>query len=170
MKRIKLSRVFAILDERLLRLLPGSSMRSLRLAVLRLAGAKVGKNIVLAQGVRIIGASCLEIEDDVSIARDVVLDARGGLTLQRGALIGFESIILTSTHNSEQAGVPVHVQGMFSREVVIGEYSWLGARCVVQPGVTIGSNVIVGSSAVVTSDLSSQGVFAGVPARFLRNR
>ncbi|WP_307424193.1 acyltransferase [Pseudarthrobacter defluvii] len=59
---------------------------------------------------------------------------------------------------------------MFSKEVVIGAFSWIGTRCVIQPGVVIGANVIVGSSAVVTKSLQSDAIYAGVPARFIRRR
>lgn len=170
MRRRIFKRVLGILDERVLRIVPGALAKSIRLRCLRLAGAKVGRNVILGQGVRIVAPEGLLIEDDVSVARDVVLDARGGLRLLRGALIGFESIILTSTHNSDLSDVPVQTQGMFVSEVTIGAFSWLGARCVVQPGVNIGANVIVGSAAVVTADLAAGGIFAGVPARFLRSR
>lgn len=165
-----LRRIFRVLDERILRTLPGRTSQRLRIIVLRAAGAKIGRNVILAQGVRVIGPECLQIADDASVARDSVLDARGGLLLQQGALIGFESIILTSTHNSEVIGQPVHSQGMFKKEVTIGPYTWIGARCIVQPGVKIGANVIVGSSAVVTKDLLDGAIYAGIPARYIRDR
>ncbi|WP_421093928.1 acyltransferase [Pseudarthrobacter sp. CC4] len=59
---------------------------------------------------------------------------------------------------------------MFTNAVVIGAFSWIGTRCVIQPGVSIGSNVVVGSSAVVTKNLPQNAVYAGVPARFIRRR
>lgn len=163
-------RILGILDERILRHVPGRAMQSIRIVGLRAAGALIGRNVVLAQGVRVVGANQLIIHDDVSIARGSVLDARGGLTLEQGALIGFESIILTSTHNSHVMGSPVHWQGMFVSGVNIGAHTWIGARCIVQPGTTIGANVIVGSAAVVTKDLADGAVYAGVPARFIRDR
>ncbi|MDD7835648.1 acyltransferase [Paenarthrobacter sp. AB444] len=140
------------------------------MSLLRKAGATVGNNVVIAQGVRILGATKLTLEDDVSIARGTVLDARGQLTLRRGALIGFESIILTSTHNSGHADLPVHEQGMFFGPVTIGACSWLGARCIVQPGTSIADNSIIGSGAVVTKNLDKSAIYAGVPARFIRAR
>lgn len=163
-------RLLNLVDERVLRHLPGRGTQLLRINLLRVAGAEIGHNVVLAQGVRVVGPSRLKIQDQVSIARDTVLDARGGLTLERGALIGFESIILTSTHISKELDSPVHAQGMFYGEVIVGANTWVGTRCVIQPGTKIGTNVIVGSAAVVTKDLADSGVYAGVPARFIRSR
>jgi len=165
--RMRFLRVF---DERIARHLPGTSAMRLRIFLLRMAGAEVGRNVVLAQDVRVIGADRLVIQDNASVARGTVLDARGGLTIERGALIGFESIILTSTHNSEMMDTPVHNQGMFTKAVVVGANSWIGTRCVIQPGVSIGHNVVLGSSAVVTKSLAADAVYAGVPARFIRHR
>lgn len=169
MERIKL-RLLGLIDDRVLRLLPGRAFRTLRVSLLRKAGATIGRNVVIAQGVRILGAAKLTLEDDVSIARDTVLDARGQLSLHRGALIGFESIILTSTHKSEFSDSPIHKQGMFFKPVTIGAYCWLGTRCIVQPGASIAANAIIGSGAVVTKSLNEAGIYAGVPARFIRAR
>lgn len=164
------SRLLRTIDERILRHFPGKSAREIRLALLRIAGATIGRDVILAQGVRIVGAEGLVVQDGASVARGTVLDARGGLTIETGALIGFESIVLTSTHNSSSKDTPVHSQGMFTKAVVIGANSWIGTRCVVQPGVSIGPNVVVGSSAVVTKSLAEDAVYAGVPARFIRRR
>ena len=49
----------------------------------------------------------------------------------------------------------------------IGDNVFVGANTTILPGVTIGSNVVVGAGSVVTKDLPSDGVYAGVPARFV---
>ena len=49
--------------------------------------------------------------------------------------------------------------------IVIGNNVYLGARCTVLRGVTIGDNVIVGACSLVNKDLPSGGVYAGIPAK-----
>lgn len=39
------------------------------------------------------------------------------------------------------------------------------ARAIINPGVTIGDNVVIGSGAVVTKDVPTDSTYAGVPAR-----
>ncbi|KAL7748830.1 hypothetical protein RI367_005743 [Sorochytrium milnesiophthora] len=55
-----------------------------------------------------------------------------------------------------------------SRPVTIGELCWLGAGCIIMPGVTLGDRVVVGAGSVVTKDVPSQSVVAGNPARVIR--
>ncbi|MCW2959254.1 MAG: sugar O-acetyltransferase [Solirubrobacterales bacterium] len=52
--------------------------------------------------------------------------------------------------------------------IVLGDNVWLGGGVVVNPGVRIGDDTVVGSGAVVTRDLPAGVVAAGVPARVLR--
>jgi maltose O-acetyltransferase len=47
---------------------------------------------------------------------------------------------------------------------------WLGAGAKVMDGVSIGSDVVVGAGAVVTTDLPDRVVAVGVPARVVRTR
>ena len=54
--------------------------------------------------------------------------------------------------------------------VVIGSDVWIGARCIIYPGVTLGNGVIIGAGAVVTDDVSPYSIAGGNPARVLRRR
>lgn len=49
-----------------------------------------------------------------------------------------------------------------------GENLWVGGNTVINPGVTIGDNVIIGSGSVVTKDIPSGVIAAGNPCRVLR--
>jgi maltose O-acetyltransferase len=51
--------------------------------------------------------------------------------------------------------------------IAIGDNVWLGGGAIVCPGVTIGADTVVGAGAVVTRDLPSGVVAAGVPARVI---
>ncbi|MGL5429777.1 MAG: sugar O-acetyltransferase [Vibrio sp.] len=57
-----------------------------------------------------------------------------------------------------QFNVPIH----------IGRNVWLGANCVVLPGVTIGENTVIGAGSVVTHSIPSNVVAVGNPCRVLR--
>lgn len=56
----------------------------------------------------------------------------------------------------------------FGKEISIGDNVWLGGDVIVNPGVTIGDNTIVGSGSVVTKDLPSHVIAAGNPCRVIR--
>ena len=52
--------------------------------------------------------------------------------------------------------------------VIIQDDVWLGARCIILPGVTIGEQSIVAAGAVVHRNVAPRTVVAGVPAREIR--
>ena len=98
------------------------------------------------------------------------LDGRGGITIGDYVLIGFESIILTTMHVYRDPSLPIKLQGVEQKPVVIGNDVWLGTRAIVLPGVTIGDGAIVGAGAVVTKDVPPYTIVAGVPARIVGMR
>lgn len=57
----------------------------------------------------------------------------------------------------------------YGKPVRIGSNVWIGGRAVINPGVTIGDNVIVASGAVVTRDVPDNVIVGGNPARILRS-
>jgi lipopolysaccharide O-acetyltransferase len=57
---------------------------------------------------------------------------------------------------------------LFSAPVVIGDRVWLGENVSVLPGVRIGEGVVVAANSVVTQDLPSNTIAAGIPARIIK--
>ena len=54
--------------------------------------------------------------------------------------------------------------------IIIGDDVWLGTGVIVTKGVNIGDGAIVAAGSVVTKDIPPNTVFAGSPAKFIRNR
>ena len=72
------------------------------------------------------------------------------------------------------AGHPVDAQrrnqGLeYAWPITVGDNVWFGGGVQVMPGVTIGSNVVIGSGSVVTRDIPDNVVAAGNPCRILRD-
>lgn len=71
------------------------------------------------------------------------------------------------------AGHPIDTerrnQGLeYARPITVGDNVWFGGGVQVMPGVTIGSNTVIGSGSVVTKDIPSGVVAAGNPCRVIR--
>jgi maltose O-acetyltransferase len=75
--------------------------------------------------------------------------------------------LLTPTHPVEPEARLAGIEG--GRPIDIGDNVWLGGGVIVCPGVTIGENAVVGAGAVVVSDLASNVLAVGNPARPIRN-
>lgn len=56
------------------------------------------------------------------------------------------------------------------RETVIGNDVWIGAKCLIKGGVTIGDGAVIGMGSVVTYDVPPYEIWAGNPARCIRKR
>lgn len=54
--------------------------------------------------------------------------------------------------------------------VTLGHDVWIGARALIKGGVSIGNGAVIAAGAVVTRDVPSYAIVAGVPARILRYR
>lgn len=133
-------------------------------------GVQMEAGVRFSDHVKIIGPANLRVDHNTKILNRVILDARGNLDIGDYTQIGFESIVLTSTHKFEDLGRPIVEQGMEDRAVRIGSDVWIGTRVIVLPGVTIGDQAIIGAGAVVTRDVSARAIVAGNPARLIRYR
>lgn len=90
-------------------------------------------------------------------------DGSAPIRIGRNCGIGMEVLFCTSGHDiagpAERAG---HVH---PKPITVGDGCWVGARSVLLPGVTVGDGCIVAAGAVVIGECMPNGLYAGVPAR-----
>jgi len=55
------------------------------------------------------------------------------------------------------------------KPIEVGNNVFIGMRSMILPGVSIGNNVIIGAGSVVVSNIPSNNVVAGIPARIIRD-
>ena len=86
-------------------------------------------------------------------------------------MLASEVAVVGGDHVWTAPGVPTQFAGRARQNrTVIGADVWLGHGAIVMRGVTIGDAAIVGAGAVVTKDVPAFEVWAGVPARPIRDR
>ena len=56
----------------------------------------------------------------------------------------------------------------YCKPINVGDNVWIGGGAIVNPGVSIGNDTVIGSGSVVTKDIPSGVVAAGVPCRVIR--
>ncbi len=111
-----------------------------------------------------------EIGDDVYIGEDLIvvdeLDQAGSVTIGDRVAFAPRVTLVTCSYpnNSRHRDIVPERFG----PIVIGDDAWLGAGCIVLPGVTIGEGAVVGAGAVVTRDVPAMTVVMGTPARAMR--
>jgi serine acetyltransferase len=113
--------------------------------------------------------SKLVIRGGTYVNRYTMFDAHERIEVGSYCMIGPHCYITDSDH-CMAAGVPVGLQPMQSKAVIIEDEVWLGAGVIVLKGVTIGRGAVIGAGAVVTKDVPANAIMAGVPARELGTR
>ena len=79
--------------------------------------------------------------------------------------------IVGGDHRFDIAGTPIRDTGRAERKgVIIGKDCWLGHGVTVLDGVEIGEGAIIAAGAVVTRSVEAYSVYAGVPAKKIRDR
>lgn len=53
--------------------------------------------------------------------------------------------------------------------IIVGNDVYIGVRSIILPGVTIGDNCVIGAGSIVTRDVPSNSVVAGVPAKVIKS-
>ena len=129
-----------------------------------------GANLILNREV------IIEVPHNITLGNNVGINARcwisGGGLLDIGdnVLIGPNVTIVTSNHNYSNLNSPIQEQGDTADAVSIGSNSWIGSAVVILPGVQIGANSIIGAGSIVTKSLSGNAVYAGNPAKKIKDR
>lgn len=139
--------------------------RPLRSRLLERAGIDVGQALV-ESGCFFFGDR-VQLGDWAWINHRCYFDSRDEIVVGARCSLAMEVMLCTSTH---AIGAADHRGGSYeSAPIAVGDGTWIGARAMVLPGVTIGAGCVVGAGAVVTGDLEPHGVYAGVPARRIRD-
>ena len=142
----------------------------LKVSLLRLMGAKIGKGVVIYPGVWITPGRNLVIKDHVDLAKDVLITTTGGVEIGERTLIGYRTQIISSDHTIPPIGEPFPISGDNHKKIVIGKDVWIAANCLITAGVSIGDGAVIGGGSVVTKDVPQNAIVGGVPAKIIKMR
>jgi len=115
-------------------------------------------------------------EGETSIGAKTVLGQECTISSFQHVAIGRECIVadrvmlIDFDHGVVEVERPVRLQGIYKRDVNVGNNCWIGYGACILRGVTVGDNCVIGTNTVVTKDVPDNAVVAGAPARTLRMR
>lgn len=112
----------------------------------------------------------LTIGNNVGISQTALI-AHADITIGNNVKIGGGTCIYTSDFHSLDANIRRTGEDMKYRKslpVHIADDVFIGARCIILKGVTIGEYAIIGAGSVVTKDVPAGEIWAGNPAKFIK--
>ena len=142
--------------------LPGTRLRVL---LLRLFGAHIGRGVVIKPGVTVKFPWRLEIGDYSWIGEGVWLDNLAEIRIGNHCCLSQGVYLCTGSHDWSTSGFD-----LMTKPIVLGDEVWLAARAIVGPGVTIGSGAVLSLGSVATRDLVGGQIHQGAPAVAVKSR
>lgn len=114
----------------------------------------------------------LKIGQNTSIGEFNNIRAAGGIIeIGDNCLISQFVTIVASNHNTSSF-VNINEQGWDENktDVFIGNDVWIGANCVILPGVKIGNGCVIAAGSIVTKDIQDNSIVMGGAAKFFKER
>lgn len=110
----------------------------------------IGDNLDVTDNlyIRVVEATSLHIGDDCLIASDVIIRTNDGHPIYD----------LTNGKHVNKG-----------KNIIIGRHVWLGEQVAILKGVTINDGSIIAMRSVVTKDVPTTSIVAGVPAKVIRS-
>jgi acetyltransferase-like isoleucine patch superfamily enzyme len=104
------------------------------------------------------------------MGQECTISAYQHVSIGRECIIADRVMMIDFDHGMVEVERPIREQGIYKRDVHVGHNVWIGYGACLLRGVSVGDNAVVGTSAVVTTNVPENAVVAGVPARLLRMR
>jgi acetyltransferase-like isoleucine patch superfamily enzyme len=149
------------------RAIPETRLFSVKRFLLRLAGARLGRNVRLCSSATVIGAGRLTIGDGAWIGHQVLICVGSNVEIGENVDVGPRVYIGTGSHEIDASGLRAAGKGI-NGDVRIGDGVWLGVACIILPGVAVGRKAVVAAGAVVIEDVPQGVLVAGAPAKVVR--
>lgn len=137
----------------------------IKIGLLRLFGAKVGKGVVIKPGVNIKYPWNLEVGNYTWIGENVWIDNLVKIVIGNNVCISQGAMLLCGNHNYKKQTFDLMVG-----EIILEDGAWVGAKSIVCPGVTLHTHSMLGVLSVANRDLDAYYIYQGNPAKKARER
>ena len=103
----------------------------------------------------------ISIGNGTYINRNTLIISEKSVKIGTDCKISWDVIIMDSDLH------PLTSDRLINKEVNIKDYAWIGCRCIILKGVTIGKGAVIAAGSVVTKNVPDYTIFGGSPARYL---
>lgn len=136
-----------------------------RALLLKIFGAKVGRDVRLRPSVNIEVPWNLILHDGVTVGDYAILYSLGTIEIGERTIVSQYAHLCAGTHDYTDRRFP-----LIRDPIIIGADAWIGADAFVGPNVKIGRLSVLGARSSAYKDLQPGLVYVGSPARALKKR
>ena len=138
---------------------------AIKVSILRLFGATIGKGVRIKNGVRVKFPWRLTIGDYAWIGEDTWIDNLAEITIEENVCLSQGVYLCTGNHDWRSPTFDLRLG-----KIHIKPSAWIGAKAVVGPGVIIETGAVLALGSVATTSLETMTIYSGNPAQPLKQR
>lgn len=137
----------------------------IKIVLLKMFGAKIGKGLVIKNNVCIKFPWKLTLGDNVWLGEGCWIDNLDKVTIGNNVCISQGALLLTGNHDYTSKSFDYR-----NAPIIVENGAWIGAKAVVCPGVTVRSHAVLTVASIVTKEMEAYGIYQGNPAKIIRKR
>ena len=132
----------------------------------RLIGIKMGKNSAIHAKCYVSGKN-ITIGNHSYLNKECIIDAcHGRISIGNNVGVAYRCQLLTTNHDYSDGNK--RTGKVSGADIVIEDGCWIGAGAIILPGVTVKNGGVVAAGSVVTKDCEENCLYAGNPARKIK--
>lgn len=145
--------------------------RGLELKIEPRAEVRFGRFVWIGDGSKIrCHEGAVEIGAKTVMGQECTISAYQRVRIGEQCVIADRAMFIDFDHGIVEVERPIRLQGIYKRDVEVGNNVWIGYGACILRGVSVGDNSVIGTNAVVTKDVPANAVVGGIPARIIRMR
>lgn len=137
----------------------------IKLIILKLFGAKIGKGVLIKPAVNIKYPWKLTIGDHSWIGEGVWIDNLAEVVIGKHVCVSQGAMLLTGNHNYKKTTFD-----LVTGRICLADGVWIGAKSIVTPGVTCHTHSVLAVQSVANKNLEPYTIYQGNPAHPRKKR
>ena len=132
---------------------------------------RFGRFVWIGDGTKIrCHEGVVEIGAKTVMGQECTISAYQRVRIGDECVIADRAMFIDFDHGVVEVERPIRLQGIYKRDVEVGNNVWIGYGACILRGVSVGDNAVIGTNSVVTKDVPANAVVGGIPARIIRMR
>jgi len=145
--------------------------RGLELKIEPRGKIRFGRFVWIGDGTKIrCHEGIVEVGDKTVMGQECTISAYQRVRIGEECVIADRAMFIDFDHGMVEVERPIRQQGIYKRDVEVGNNVWIGYGACILRGVSVGDNSVIGTNSVVTKDVPANAVVGGIPARIIRMR